>query len=157
MKLVGERIDHRNARVGGHFFEDTLLVNAGDDAMHPALEVARDIGDGLARAERRGRLCVVKKNDGTAHALNADIEGDTRAERGLLKNQGDEFAVERGSVTARASLDVRGKVEQFARMRGAPLRSGKEIIRQGNGRNESSGGHFFISPCCRMSDALRIL
>src|SRR5713101_180845 len=142
MKLVGERIDHRNARVGGHFFEDTLLVNASDDAMHPALEVARDIGDGLARAERRGRLCVVKEDDGATHALNADIEGDTRAERGLLKNQGDEFSLERGRVADRAGLDIRGELEQFARVRGAPLRSGEEIIRQGNGRYESGGCHF---------------
>src|SRR5260370_862132 len=36
-----------------------------------------------------------------------DVERDTRAERGLLKNQRDEFAVERGGVTARAGLDVR--------------------------------------------------
>ena len=97
---------------------------------------------------------MVQKNDGTAHALNAHIEGDTRAKRGLLKNQGNEFAVERGGVTAWAGLDVRRKMEQFTRMRGAPFRSGEKIIRQGNGGNESSSGHFFISPCCRVSDTL---
>src|SRR5713226_7639226 len=142
MKLVGKRVDYGDAGVGGHFFEDALVVNAGDDAMHPALEVARDIGDGLARAERRGRLCVVQKNDGATHALDPDIESDARAERGLLKNQRDEFAVERGGVTDRAGLDIRRKMEQVARVRGAPLRSGEEIIRQGNGRYESGGCHF---------------
>ena len=53
MKFVRERVDDRNAGIGGHFFEDSLLVHAGDDAMNPAVEVARDIGDGFASAERQ--------------------------------------------------------------------------------------------------------
>src|SRR2546426_9380689 len=65
MKLVGERVDHGDAGVRRHFLEHTLMVNASDDALHPALEVARHVGDGLPRAERGGRLRVVQKNDGT--------------------------------------------------------------------------------------------
>src|SRR6267378_4298960 len=142
MKFVGEGVDHRNVSVAGHFLEDALLVHARDDTMHPALEVARDVGDGFARAERRRRLRVIQENDGTAHALNSDVEGDARAQRWLFENQGDEFSVERGSVAYRTGLDVRRKLEQFARVRGAPFRSGEEIIRQGNGRDKSCGGHF---------------
>ena len=95
MKLVGERVDHGDAGVRRHFLEDTLMVNASDDALHPALEVARHVGDGLPCAERGGCLRVVQKNNGTTHTLDADVEGDPRAERGLLKNQRDELAVER--------------------------------------------------------------
>jgi len=92
-------------------------------------EFARDIGDGLSRAERGGGLRVVQENDGAAHALNADIEGDARAQRRLFKNQGDKLALKRGRVTNGAGFDIRRKQEQFARVRGAPFRSGEEIIR----------------------------
>ena len=122
------------------------MINPRDDALHPALQVPSDIGDGLARTERCGRLRVVQETDGTTHTLDADIEGDTGAQRGLLKNQRDEFAVERGSVTDRARFDVCRQLEQFARVRRAPLRSGEEIFRQRNRRNQSRRGHFFTLP-----------
>src|SRR5580765_432163 len=129
MKFIGERVDHRNAGVGGHFPEDFLLVDASDDSVNPAIEIARDIGDGLARAERGGSLRVVEENDRAAHALDTDVEGDAGAQRGLFENQRDEFSRERGSVAARARFDVRRELEQISRMRGAPFRSGEQIIR----------------------------
>src|SRR5258708_31131509 len=72
MKLVGERINHWNVRVGRHFLKDTLVVNARDNALHPALKVASDISDGLPRAERGGCLPVVQENDGATHALRSE-------------------------------------------------------------------------------------
>src|SRR6266851_1051884 len=117
MKPVGKGVDHRDAGGRGHFFKDALVVNARDDALHPAFEVPRNIGDGLASAERRGSLCMVEEHDRAAHALNADIEGDARAQRRLLENEGDEFALEGRSVTARTGLNIRREMEQFARMR----------------------------------------
>ncbi len=105
------------------------MVHARDDALHPALEIPRDIGDGFARTERRGRLRVVQENDRAAHALYADLEGDARAKGGLLKNERDELAAERGSVAAGTGLHVGGELKEFARVRGAPFRSGEEIIR----------------------------
>src|SRR5260370_34538737 len=98
MKLVGKRVDPRDMGIRGQFLEDALMINASDDDLHPALEVASDIGDGLPRAKRCGGLRMVQEYDRTTHALDADIEGDARAERGLLKNQGDEFAAQRGGV-----------------------------------------------------------
>ena len=129
MKFVRKRIDHGDVRVGGHFLKDALVVNASDDALHPAIEVAHDIRNGLPGAKRGRGLRVVEKNDGAAHALDADIEGDARAQRGLFKDQGDKFTLQRGGVTDGARLDVRRELEQFARVRGAPLRSGEQIIR----------------------------
>src|SRR5712691_3723920 len=122
------------------------MVNARDDTLYPAFEVASDIGDGFPRAERCGRLCMVKENHRTAHALNSDIKSDARAQRGLLENQGDEFAMESGSITDGPGFDIRREMEQFARVRGAPLRSGEEIVRQRNRCNESRSGHFFTLP-----------
>jgi len=51
MEFVGERVDDGNFRGGRHFVEDALLVNAGDDALDPAFEIAGNIGDGFAFAE----------------------------------------------------------------------------------------------------------
>src|SRR5260370_15812376 len=119
MKLIGERVDHRDAGVGSHFLENALLVDARDDALNPALEIARDIGDGLAGTERRRSLRVVQKNDGTAHALNADVEGDTRAKRGLFKNQRDELAVKRGGVPDGALRGLRRQLGRLPRKPGA--------------------------------------
>src|SRR5580693_4704477 len=111
VELVRESVDHRDACVGGHFFEDFLLVDTGDDAVDPAIEVARDIGDGFARAERGGGLRVVKENDRAAHALDAYIKSDSGAKRRLFENQGDEFSRQRGSVTAWTGFDFRGELE----------------------------------------------
>ncbi len=129
MKFVGERVDHRDVGVGGHFLENALVIDARDNALHPAIEIARDIGDGLAGAERSGSLRVVKENHGAAHALDTDFKGDTRAERGLLENQGDELAMQGGGVADGASFYIGREMEKFARMRGTPFASGEEIVR----------------------------
>jgi hypothetical protein len=129
MEFVGKGVDHRNAGVGGHLFENALRVDAGDDAVDPAVEIARDIGDRFALAERGRGLRVIEEDHGSAHALNADIEGDAGAERGLLENQGDEFAVQRRGVTDRAGLDIGREVKELTGVRGTPFGSGEEIVR----------------------------
>src|SRR5439155_26081536 len=83
-----------------------------------------------SRAPRDADACVWSRKTTEPPILDADIEGDTGAQRGLLKNQRDEFAVERGNVTDRARFDVCRQLEQFARVRRSPLRSGEEIFRQ---------------------------
>src|SRR5580765_7738041 len=98
MEFIGERVDHRNVGIGGHFFENALVINAGDDALHPAVEIASDIGYGFARAERSGGLGVIEENHGAAHALDTDVESYAGAEGRLFENEGDKFALQRGSV-----------------------------------------------------------
>src|SRR5580700_4524908 len=136
MKFVGERVDDRDGGVGGHFFKDLLFVDARNDTVDPAIEIAGDIGDGFAGAERGGGLRVVEENYRTAHALDADVEGDARAEGRLFENQGNKFARQRGSVTAGADFDFRGELEQVACVRGTPFGSGEQVIRQRNRRNK---------------------
>src|SRR5580658_939974 len=78
MKFIREGVDYRNAGVGGHFLKDFLLVDAGDDAVDPAIEIARDVSDRFAGAERGGGLSVVEEHDRAAHTLDPDVESDTR-------------------------------------------------------------------------------
>jgi hypothetical protein len=55
------------------------MIHTRDDALHPAIEIARDIGNGFASAERGGGLGVIEENYGAAHTLNAYFEGDAGA------------------------------------------------------------------------------
>src|SRR5712672_186964 len=121
------------------------MIDAGDDTLHPAVEIASDIGDGFAGAERGGSLGVVEENHRAAHALDADVESDARTERRLFENKGDEFALQRRSVADGTRFDVGGEVEEFAGVRGTPFGSGEEIVRQGNGRYKRGCGHLFTS------------
>src|SRR5580700_4202572 len=84
MKLVGQRINDWNGSASGHFVEYALFVNARDDALHPAFQVARHVGDGFALAQ--ARLGVVKENHRATHGLDANLESDARAQRGLFKD-----------------------------------------------------------------------
>ena len=52
MEPIGKRVDDWNLCVFRHFVEDSLFVDARDDALHPAFEVPRDIRDGFALAAR---------------------------------------------------------------------------------------------------------
>src|SRR6202030_3280571 len=142
MKTVGERVDHGDLSAGGHLLQHALLVNASDDSVNPALEVARDVADGFALSE--ARLRVVQEDDGAAHALNADLEGDASAERGLLKDQREKFAAQSGVVAGGLRLDVRGELQEFARLRGAPFRSGEQIVDEQNRCSERCCWHFFL-------------
>ena len=89
MKFVRERVDHRNLGVFSHLFEHALFVNARDDALYPAFQVARHVGDRFAFAQ--ARLRVVQEHDEPAHALDAYLERDPGAQGGLLENQRNVF------------------------------------------------------------------
>ena len=144
MKFIGERVDHRNAGVGGHFLENALFVNARDDAVNPAFEIASDVGDGFAFAE--AGLGVVEKNDVATHALNADFKGDTSAERGLFKNEREDFVAQAGGLARGLGFDVRGELKEVARVRGIPFSAGEEIVGKQNGYGERASGHQFTFP-----------
>jgi hypothetical protein len=122
MLFVGERVDDvQPRRRRREFLEDVLGKGPDDHAVHPALEVARHVGDRLALAEPC--LGVVEEHHVAAHAQDADLEGHARAQRRLLKDQRQKLAAQRAGVSGRIGLDVGGDRQQLARMRRAPFRS----------------------------------
>ena len=134
MEFIGERVDHGDVDAGRHFFQNTLFVNAGDDALHPTLEVAGHVGDGFALAQPR--LGVIEENDVTTHALDADLKRDARAQGGLLKDESNVLAAQHGGEARRARLDVRGALQQLARVRRRPFGAGEEVLGDGYGNRQ---------------------
>jgi len=53
--------------------------------------------------------------------------------------------LQRGRVADGTRFYVGGEVEKFAGVRGAPFRSGEQIVGQRNGRYKSGRGHLFTS------------
>ena len=59
MLFVGQRVDDvQPRRRGGELREQLLRERSDDDGVDPALEIARDVGDRLAPAERRRRAAA---------------------------------------------------------------------------------------------------
>ena len=85
--FVGQRVDHvQTRRGGGELLEDLLRERADDNRIHPALEVARDVGRRLASAERH----VGGNQDRIAPQLtDRDLEGHAGAQRRLVEEQRD--------------------------------------------------------------------
>ena len=86
---VGEGVDDGDAGGGGHFEDGLVGVGAEDDDLHPALEVAGDVGDGFTLAERG--FCLVDEEGVAADGVHAGLEGEAGAE-GLLFEDEDHLA-----------------------------------------------------------------
>src|SRR5215471_19840224 len=127
MKFVGKSIDDGNLRGRGHLVKDALLIDASDNALNPALEVARDIGNGFAFAEPG--LRVVKKDYMAAHTLNADFKSDASAKGRLFENERDKFAAQGVCIIRRIRFDIRGDRKEFSGVRRTPFRSREQIVR----------------------------
>ena len=125
MIFVRERVDHGNIRVGSEFFKSFLREDARDDSLHPTLEILGNVADGLALAEAGGS--VIEKRGRSAEIGDADLESDARAQRGLLEDQHEDAAGQRGPVAIRVCLHFRGEAEEIAQLRRTPLGSGEEI------------------------------
>ena len=85
MKFVRERVDHGNVGVGGEIVERFLREDARHDALHPALEIFRDVANRLAFGQLRAG--VIEKNGRAAEIGDARLEGHARAQRGLFEDQ----------------------------------------------------------------------
>ena len=92
MLEVGERVDDRHARVGGHLGDGVVRVGAQHDHVHPALQVPRHVGDGFALAQRR--VGLVDEDRVAAHGVDAGLESQARAQAGLLEHQHHLLGVE---------------------------------------------------------------
>ena len=116
--LVGERVDDVQARRGGgELLEDLLRERADDDRIHPALEIARDVGRRLAPAERH----VGGNQDRIAAQLaHRDLEGHPRAQRRLVEEQRD--------VASRQAASRRGVGPRRAPASAARPRAGRRPV-----------------------------
>ena len=72
MLEIGERVNDRHPRVGGHLGDGVVCVGAQHDDVDPAFEIPRDVGDGLALAERG--VGLVDKDGVAAHGVDAGLK-----------------------------------------------------------------------------------
>ena len=130
--VVGQRVDHvQPRRRGGELLEQPLRERPDDDRVDPALEVARDVGDRLAAAERGVRL---QRDHVAAELADGDLERRARAQRRLLEQHRDVPAAER--VGGR-------RLAARATGRPSPARRDRGSARGRRDRNRESTG----SPC----------
>ena len=136
MLEVGERVDDRHARVGGHLGDGVVRVGAQHDDVDPALDIARHVGDGLALAERR--VGLVDKDRVAAHGVDAGLEAQARAQAGLLEHQDHLLGVERVAILARVALDVVAELENGAHFAAGKIGDGAHVLAgqaRGGGQN----------------------
>jgi hypothetical protein len=136
MLEVGERVDDRHARVGGHLGDGVVRVGAQHDHIHPALHVARHVGDGFALAQRR--VGLIDEDGVAAHGVDAGLEAEARAQAGLLEHQHHLLGVEGMAVLARIALDVVAQLENGAHLGAGQIGDGAHVLAgqpRGGGKN----------------------
>ena len=130
MLLVSEGVhDVQIRRSCGEAGESILRERAHDRAGDPALEVARDVFDGLAGAQRDlGRWL----DDLATEFANGDHERRSRAQRRLLEEQRD--VLTREGLSARPSgaalpLQLGGQIEHAHDLRVVEVENRQEVLR----------------------------
>ena len=63
--------------VSGHLGDGVVGISAQYDDVYPAFDIAGDIGDGLALAQRR--VGLVDEDGVAAHGVDAGFEGEASA------------------------------------------------------------------------------
>ena len=79
-------------RCRGELLQQFLRERTDDDAVHPPLEIARDVGDRLALPQRHVGL---QRHHVAAQFTHGNLEGRARAQRRLVEQQRQMPAVER--------------------------------------------------------------
>ena len=139
--FVGEGVDHVQARRGrGKLFEHLLREGANDDGIHPAFEVARDVGRRLASAERY----VGGDQNGIRTQLpHCDLEGHARAQRRLVEQQRDLAPGKRrlGAASAGGAglLHPRGLRQARRQLRGGQIGQRQKRARHRRRRSTGTG------------------
>ena len=131
MLFVGQRVDDAQPRRGvGEGFDARLRVGAHHGAVHPALEVAGDVLDRFAAAERD----VLRRLDHVAAELaHGNLEGRAGAERRLLEEQRDVLAFERADVPDAGGarvLQLGGQPETGLELRRVEVANREETCRR---------------------------
>ena len=136
MLEVRERVDDGDARVGGHLRDGVVRVGAQDDDVDPALDVAGDVGDGLALAE--GRVGLIDEDGVAAHGVDAGLKAEAGAQAGFLKHEDHLLGVEGMAVLARVALDVVAELEDGADFGAGEIGDGAHVFAgeaRGGGEN----------------------
>ena len=121
---VGEHVDHRDLAVLGEAFEHLVRSGAHADRGDVAREHERRVAQRLAARELQ---LVGAQHDGVAAELvDADLEGDARARRGLLEDQRDAAPVQRARGQRRR-LQLQRAVEQRRQLAGGKLGSSQKL------------------------------
>jgi hypothetical protein len=107
MVQVAQRVDDRHGRPARQFLDGVLREGAGHDGVHPAVQVAGDILDRLARADGS-----FGENRIAAELLDGQLEGEAGAQGSFFEEQADVLAVERAGIVARRLLHIERDVEQ---------------------------------------------
>ncbi len=133
MLLVAERVDDVQPRGrGGHHRNVLMRVRAHDEAMDPALEIAGDIVQRLARAVREFGRDVQGLG---AQLLDGDLERRSRSQRRLLEQQRHVPAGQRRRCWCLAAQPPVGfqllrEIQQAREIRGRQVEDGKEVLRE---------------------------
>ncbi len=131
MLLIGERVDDMQPlRGGGELLKDALRERADDDGVDPALEIARDVADRLAPAERDVRL---ERDEMAAELTNGDLEGRPRAQRRLVEQHADVAAVQhvrrrRAASEQAVGLHLRRDLQAALEIDGVEVEDGQEVF-----------------------------
>ena len=112
VELVAQRVDNRNARAIGHFFETGLRERAPHNRGDLAFEHACRVGDALFA----GELTVTSLNDKwlTAEVGDADGETHARARRRLVEDDRDRLRAVERAVREAVRLDLGCECEHLS-------------------------------------------
>ena len=110
MFKLAQCIDDRHARVFREFFDRVMRIRAGDNGLHPALQVLGVVADRLALADARG--AVIQIHSLAAQLGHADFKTHERAERILLKQQHNRLTFQRVEILLRRGFQRRCAAEQ---------------------------------------------
>ena len=111
VEQIAQGVDHRHGRPFGQPIDGLLPEHPGDDAVHPAVQVARHVLQRLAHADRR-----LEKQRIAAQLFDGQLERQPRAQRGLLKQQRDGLARQRLRIIPRRPLDRGRQVQQITQL-----------------------------------------
>jgi len=133
---IAEGVDDRDTGPAGEFFDRVLGEDSGDDAVGPTVEVAGDIGEGLAVPDR------ADLGDGaTAELLDGEVKSEASAEGWFLEQQAEVATAEGLGEVGGAALDLFGEGEEagefFERKVEVRLEIGGE---EGRANGERGGG-----------------
>ena len=127
MLLVTEGVDDVQLRCDFRDLRQALLGECpDDDRVNPALEIARDVLDGLTIGVHHVSRDL---DDVAAQLADANRKGDARAERRLLEQQPNVLAIERvpgGRLHAldALALDLGGQLQHLGEAIGIEIKNG---------------------------------